>query len=340
MSIVHLLAAAAAGPATAPTAADAVTDGPAWLMAVLVPWAVLSLAAAWGLGAFNRRGIAGPERLTADESAWPLLGVFGSGLVTVVVASTIAFGLTAKIAGPDVRLLIAGGTGHLAAAALMLFLLAAARPAWAGLDRLGLSPRRLPAAVAGGTATLFVVFPLVLLAASAVEWAVRHFHAPKTKPHPVLELLMAGRHGWGVAALGVAMAVVAAPLAEEVAFRGVLQTALGRLFAWAGDQVGWWSIVTTGPAAEPAPPPDASPAVATGGNWPHTPAAPRWAAVVVTSALFAAVHGNVAFLLPIFVLSVGLGFAYERSGNLWMTMITHALFNAAEIVLALAYGGG
>ena len=118
-------------------------------------------------------------------------------------------------------------------------------------------------------------------------------------------------------------AVVAAPVAEEMVFRGLIQTTLGRLFAWVGRQR---STALAGAAAA----------------WPHTPAVARWGAVVVTSALFAAVHVSAepAAVFPIFVLSLGLGFVYERSGNLWMNTVTHALFNGAELVLFLSRGGG
>ena len=55
--------------------------------------------------------------------------------------------------------------------------------------------------------------------------------------------------------------------------------------------------------------------------------------------LFAAVHDNAAFVPPLLLLSVGLGFVYERSGNLWMPIVTHALFNAAEIALTIGLTG-
>ena len=38
---------------------------------------------------------------------------------------------------------------------------------------------------------------------------------------------------------------------------------------------------------------------------------------------------------PLFVLAVGLGYVYERSGNLWMTVVAHALFNATQMALFL-----
>ena len=71
----------------------------------------------------------------------------------------------------------------------------------------------------------------------------------------------------------------------------------------------------------------------------YEPAAPdaawqRWAAVVVTSALFALVHAAWS-APPIFILSVGLGYAYERTGNLWVPITMHLLFNAIQTLFFL-----
>jgi membrane protease YdiL (CAAX protease family) len=49
--------------------------------------------------------------------------------------------------------------------------------------------------------------------------------------------------------------------------------------------------------------------------------------------LFAAVHGQVAFFPPLFVLAIGLGYLYERTGNLWATICAHSLFNAVQLLL-------
>jgi membrane protease YdiL (CAAX protease family) len=57
-------------------------------------------------------------------------------------------------------------------------------------------------------------------------------------------------------------------------------------------------------------------------------------AVVITSVLFAAIHPG--WSRPsIFVLSLFLGLAYERRGNLWTTIAMHALFNGTMITLFL-----
>ena len=63
-------------------------------------------------------------------------------------------------------------------------------------------------------------------------------------------------------------------------------------------------------------------------------AAVRWAAIVLTSLLFAAVHPP--FSIPIiFVLAVGLGYLYERTGNLWAPIFVHAAFNSISLILFL-----
>jgi hypothetical protein len=69
-----------------------------------------------------------------------------------------------------------------------------------------------------------------------------------------------------------------------------------------------------------------------------TSAGVRWAAVITTSAIFAAIHVEPAFLAPLFVLALGLGYVYERTGNLWVTITAHALFNTAQIMLYFAAG--
>ena len=58
-----------------------------------------------------------------------------------------------------------------------------------------------------------------------------------------------------------------------------------------------------------------------------------WPAVILTSVIFAAVHNPWPIKLPIFVLSLGLGYAYERTGNLWLPICMHAMFNGMQFAL-------
>ena len=56
---------------------------------------------------------------------------------------------------------------------------------------------------------------------------------------------------------------------------------------------------------------------------------------MVTSVLFAVVHPM--WTAPvIFLLSLCLGYVYERTGNLWATIVIHAMFNTASTLLFLA----
>jgi membrane protease YdiL (CAAX protease family) len=57
--------------------------------------------------------------------------------------------------------------------------------------------------------------------------------------------------------------------------------------------------------------------------------------VVLTSVLFALVHPAWS-IPPIFLLSICLGYAYERTGNLWTVITMHALFNSISTVLFLS----
>jgi len=93
------------------------------------------------------------------------------------------------------------------------------------------------------------------------------------------------------------VAVVLAPVVEEFLFRGLLHGALRRVLG------------------------TRSPAVAT----------------ALSSAAFAAIHFNVAVLLPIFCLSWVLCIIYERRGCLADSIIVHALFNAISLI-ALSSG--
>lgn len=48
---------------------------------------------------------------------------------------------------------------------------------------------------------------------------------------------------------------------------------------------------------------------------------------------FAFIHGDPAIFLPLFVLSLGLTWLYEKTDNLLAPICAHALFNAANLVL-------
>ena len=95
------------------------------------------------------------------------------------------------------------------------------------------------------------------------------------------------------------------------------------------------------PAAAPAPPaPPAPPGqpvleYAPPPRRATTPpgAGVRWLAIVVTSVLFALVHGALWMMPPIFFLSLCLGYVYERTGNLWAPVTVHLAFNLVSVTI-------
>ena len=88
-------------------------------------------------------------------------------------------------------------------------------------------------------------------------------------------------------------AVIAAPLCEEIVFRGYVYPA-AKKFA--------------GP----------------------------WVAGICSALIFAAAHGSLAALLPLFVFGCVLAFLYEKTGSLWAPIAVHALFNGATVLVQLA----
>lgn len=59
-----------------------------------------------------------------------------------------------------------------------------------------------------------------------------------------------------------------------------------------------------------------------------------WLVVMISSALFASIH-ELWSAPAIFVLAVALGYAYERTGNLWVPICMHVLFNAWNVAFIL-----
>ncbi len=57
-----------------------------------------------------------------------------------------------------------------------------------------------------------------------------------------------------------------------------------------------------------------------------------WLSIVINSALFAVIHyPNWTHMPSLFILSCGLGYAYERSGSLFRPILMHILFNGLSV---------
>jgi membrane protease YdiL (CAAX protease family) len=113
--------------------------------------------------------------------------------------------------------------------------------------------------------------------------------------HQELELIM--EHSQLPLRILIAIvAVVIAPVLEEMLFRGLVQTMIRSFLA-----------IRNG----------------------------AWLAILISSGLFAIVHANPGHWPALFVLGVCLGYSYEKSGSLFRPMFIHSLFNAASIIAVL-----
>ena len=269
-------------------------------------WVLIALFFAKLLGAFRRRSIVGPPRMAEGESAWSLIFILLTG---VFVAATITNTLARFLSAPaEQKLLTQSGILEGLAFCFVVGATSILRPG--GLALLGLRPIQIPRGVALGATTIFILFPLVLFIGQLTEIALRLTGLPAPPAHEVLQALR-NNHDKRFVATAIVLVVVVAPMFEELAFRGCLQTTIARFFHW----------------YESHDRPDAL----TG-----TPSArSRWIATAITAGLFAAVHHELGFFPPLFVLAIGLGYVYERTGNLWATIAAHALFNAIQLLLFL-----
>jgi membrane protease YdiL (CAAX protease family) len=60
-----------------------------------------------------------------------------------------------------------------------------------------------------------------------------------------------------------------------------------------------------------------------------------WRATVIISAAFGLIHFHAPSLLPLFILSIGLGLVYELTGSLLAPITMHALFNLTNVAFLL-----
>ena len=265
-----------------------------------------------------RRGpLRQPQRLPPGGSVWPLAVALGWGLFVWLMVPTayVAWrGLDpaklnlANLPPRDVAFL--ASVPHLAAvvalvtADLLIYRGCLATP--------GLSLRQAGSGVLTGAFLSAVTVPLVIGASFLIEWLYRAVGFTHPPEHDVLHVL--GQASEPVVKMALIVGAVAVvPVSEELMFRGHVQTIMRRAFA---------RLTKVGGDAAAVP-----------------PAWATWAAIVLASALFTSFHAPWTWP-PIFLLSVCLGWVYERTGNLWASVAVHAAFNGVSTLIFLKFGGG
>ena len=166
---------------------------------------------------------------------------------------------------------------------------------------LGFTGRRWIADSVRGVMGALAVFPVCF----GVGWLARAVLVPEAyqSRHVILEFLDAPDAGAGWKLLAVFVALVAAPVVEELVFRGIIQSALAKAF-----KSKWWAIAVSS---------------------------------IIFAAVHLRFPGEAPYvqgleqLLPLFVLAVVLGYNYERTGRLWASILIHLLFNGINLAVVL-----
>lgn len=234
------------------------------------------------------------SRVMRDVSPFPSLTWLIAGFA---VFATLIVGS----AGAHAILRIPSGASQAATApaALIGYALAISLGAWLmhvfaqGAPRAGVSARWKDLLL--GLAWLAVAAAPVMLTSDVSVLAHERItgEAAETIAHPSLAELAKGGVSVSTALL-IVTAVIGAPIAEEMVYRVFLQSAILR-------------------ATQSA-----------------------WTAIMVTSALFTVMHAATVpvYALPtLFVLSVAIGLAYERTGSAGVPMAMHVLFNGANVAI-------
>jgi membrane protease YdiL (CAAX protease family) len=314
--------------------------------AMLAVWAVASVVALGLLkfaGSFQRRPDATLQRLFAGDPILPLFWNILTAAGVYVLSSGVAVAFIAAMEGKtdfkDPKDLLVGG--NLVAVMIVMqvsafiSLLAGVSFIQDGFTKVGLDRSPLQG-IKYGAALILAAMPLVLLTMGAATWTYHQVGYKPPEAHELLEAIKPNDHLLRFA--GIFAAVVVAPLTEELFFRGHLLPLLRRTFS------NW--LTPTPPLPPPIPMPMTAPPgipfdmQAMYPPIPPSPIAyyappkpliqqsfvPSLLAILVTSGLFALVHPAWSWP-PIFVLALALGFAYERTGNLWVPIVMHACFN-------------
>ncbi len=176
---------------------------------------------------------------------------------------------------------------YVSAGIVACFVISRVRP----IQWLGLKWRHWPWALLIAPCTVLAMWALFagLQVSGFTEW-IESLGVPTVQD--TVKLLQESNDPRMLALMAIA-AVVAAPMCEEIIFRGYLYPA-AKTFA--------------GP----------------------------WVAGICSAMVFAAAHGNLAALLPLFIFGCVLVLIYEKTGSIWAPMSVHCCFNLATVLIQFA----
>ncbi|HUS72465.1 MAG TPA: CPBP family intramembrane glutamic endopeptidase [Sedimentisphaerales bacterium] len=183
------------------------------------------------------------------------------------------------------------------------------------LKGFGLNARSIHKDFFAAFVNLLSVWPLMMAAMTLTIFSGKLIYGPEYQipQHQQLEVIKAYPQ-LQLRILTFVVAVVIAPVLEEMIFRGLFQTVI-RSFLETRNSIPNQNSLD-------------SPRFSAGLNR-------AWLSILISSGFFAVVHGNVTHWPALFVLGVCLGYAYEKSGSLFRPIFIHAFFNAITIIFVL-----
>ena len=287
---------------------ESTSVGMNWSLVVWCVLAILAAAIVMRVEWFRPSPRVGP--------AWPLRAepsVFGFG--AAFLAAAIGAQILATVFGVNdespqlMRMSLQGFGGHGAQLAVVVFILLARRfrprGASTAVARGGVHqhPRALLESIMMAIAAAILLWPVIQAVGGSISAIQSRFgtSAPAIG-HQTIEVLLksSARDPWWW--LAIVSAVILAPIAEEFVYRGLLQQGLK----------------ATGLGTRTA--------------------------IVTTSLLFAIVHwgaltdgSRIVGLATLFMLAIGWGMLYERTGRIAAPVLAHAIFNATNLLIASSY---
>ena len=208
--------------------------------------------------------------------------------------------------------------GELTAIAVIIFL---ARAHFARrLKGFGLNVKTIVKDFLAAFVNLLAVWPLITAAIILTMFFGKHIWGREyqMQQHQQLKLIMEYSQLLPRIFI-VVVAVIIAPLLEEMIFRGLFQTTIRSYLDARPSNAGF----------------RLKPAV--GGSMLDTRrgSGKAWLAIFISSGLFTIIHANTGHWPALFVLGVCLGYAYEKSGSLFRPIFIHSFFNATSIIVTL-----
>ncbi len=210
------------------------------------------------------------------------------------------------------------------------------------LKGFGLDPRTIVRDFGAAAVNLIAIWPMVMAAMVLTIVVVelvsqKQYHMAR---HQDLNLIIEYPQ-WPLRILIAFVAIVVAPVMEEMIFRGLVQTA-ARTFleTWLVPRAPYPRIESETPSIQGTTdePQITSPEPRVPSHEPRAPARTGhiWLAILISSGFFALMHANPGHWPSLFVLGTCMGYAYEKSGSLIRSMFIHAFFNAATVAATLS----